>query len=101
MINKELLTAVLGPGIYYHISIENGVISWNNGDPHEEINIYEFAHKCKLWALTGGFEIIEEFNIVRVITIDKKRLFKEFISTDYFDVKTFFMACQWIINQNN
>lgn len=55
MINKELLTAVLGSGIYYHISVENGVISWNNGDPHEEINIYEFTNKCKVWAYNNGY----------------------------------------------
>ena len=54
-ISKELASSVLGLNVVYTESCEHrdGIIGiWTDMDtkPIEEINIYEFAFKCKVWA---------------------------------------------------
>ena len=55
IISKELVSEVLGLNVVYTESCEHrdGIIGiWTdmNTKPIEEINIYEFAFKCKEWA---------------------------------------------------
>lgn len=112
IISKELLSAVIGIPLesqdedptftteYGFEAIQYGVIKMVRDEmtrTWEEINIYELAFKCKLWALTAGFEIVEEFDRIRVISLDKSRYIQDFASNNY-NVKKLFVACQWILD---
>ena len=62
-ISRELVSAVLGLNVVYTESCEHrdGIVGiWTdiNSKPIEEINIYEFAFKCKEWAINKGYQII-------------------------------------------
>ena len=61
-ISTELASAVLGFNVVYIESCENrdniiGIWADMNTKPIKEINIYEFAFKCKEWAFKNKYKI--------------------------------------------
>ena len=61
-ISKELANAVLGLEAVYTERCDHrdnivGIWTDMNSKPIMEINIYEFAYKCKKWALNKGYVI--------------------------------------------
>ena len=123
MINKELLSEVLhGSRIIIKdlVNMENCLeyvsycsINEMNGTKHnenlpdnyyvvkadrwQEINIYELAHKCKEWALSKGYIVIEYplcVHIYKENTVIKK---VEDKLSQCFIVDRVFQACEWIL----
>ena len=71
-ISKELLSEVLGLNVVYTESCEHrdniiGIWTDMNTKPIKEINIYEFAFKCKEWILNQKnkdcFYIADQFSL--------------------------------------
>lgn len=60
-----------------------------------EQNIYEFAHKCKEWAASLGFNVSSNL-VTTMITSDKHR---ELFQADT-EPEAIFKACQWILKEN-
>ena len=118
MISKELLSVVLdiplqhirynGTTNHYKIFKEN-LFKWNSGDygrwSNLEINIYELAHKCKVWAFHNGYWLSirlyepNGFNIVVFSHIHSQlqQDLKEI--NDKTEVEAIFKACQWILDK--
>ena len=61
-IPKELVSSVLGLNVIYTENCEHrdniiGIWTDMNTKPIKEINIYEFAFKCKEWAYTNKYRL--------------------------------------------
>lgn len=97
--SKELLSEVLGNGIYVHVSLDNCVVSWNNANKDESINIYELAYKCKEWANKQNYDnncfvvILYEDMTARVIITEDGFGFNEKTEPE-----AIFKATQWILD---
>ena len=67
-ISKELLGEVLGYEVDVFLGVTENEIDYtccrdkNVGYEDISINIYEFAFKCKEWAISKGFQIISGFS---------------------------------------
>lgn len=104
MISKELLSAVLGkedleirgcldkhlPSDFQYIEDMINV---------KIINIHELQHKCKLFALENGYEILESVRITRVYLGSDIKPIHEVKSDINYDVKRVFKACEYIIGE--
>ena len=114
MISKKLLSEVLGVKVtaidteYTDATVKSNEIdimyikdgvSYGFSDDCK-FNIYELAHKCKEWAVTQGFEIIEELNIVRVISLSPSTYIEDIGSNNY-RVSSVFKACELILKELN
>lgn len=103
VISKELLSEVLGNGIYTHVSLDNCVVSWNNAKEDESINIYELANKCKEWAVVKQF-----YNIATLLDYTGHTCIIRqdpitFLNTELrfragTEPDAIFKACQWILD---
>ena len=117
-LSTELASSVLGLNVVYIESCEHrdniiGIWTDINTKPIEEINIYEFAFKCKEWAYNQGFEIItynlyskDNFKVV-CCPIDEVDNFSEIVSScntfSWFnlptEVEAIIKACNWILEE--
>ncbi len=114
-ISRELASSVLGLNVVYTESCEHrdGIIGiWTdiNTKPIEEINIYEFAFKCKEWIINKGYHINTSENrinnyiyLYKVVKSDfgyeiDKSNGVQFDSKGY--INNLFEACNWILEQN-
>ena len=114
-ISRELASSVLGLNVVYTESCEHrdGIIGiWTdiNTKPIEEINIYEFAFKCKEWIINKEYHINTSENrinnyiyLYKMIKSDfgyeiDKSNGVQFDSKGY--INNLFEACEWILEQN-
>lgn len=120
-ISKELLSVVLKDKLYLLIDenftysiVDNYVLFAEDECVIFEINIYEFAFKCKEWAFKQGYEL--HTNIIEVIAIFKEvsnmcnhghfeRLpLKSWQEIEYnietnSEVEAIIKACEWILEK--
>ena len=63
LISKELLSEVVEKLIITHVALRNNEVWYSSYEPTNgkwtSINIYELAHKCKVWAKSKHYNIIE------------------------------------------
>ena len=111
MISKELLSEVLGIGVYQSIrkdeyaynDIKLNII--NTELLYDYVNIYELAHKCKEWALENGYVInsgattSNDWCSTIYKVIKENPYIKELSHTwEQTEVESIFKACQWILD---
>ena len=99
MKNKELITKSLFDAVYNcDISKDVDMLRYYN-----RINIYEFAFKCKVWALTKGYmmKIENHYSDSIVIQIRKTTSKSSYIEpwkkTFRSEVEAIIKACNWIL----
>ena len=110
MISKELLIEVLGIKeriTHIDVSVKSKYVFWyyltetSYSAKEKKINIYELAHKCKVWAYTA----IEPCGIIASNFAEKGNAFLKTGGIDdrYFYANTepeaVFKACEWILAQ--
>lgn len=128
-ISKKLVETIVGEDIYGAIIIEDNIIKYATLENIEcsfdmfenhEINIYEFAFKCKEWSTKLGYKIItvSDFDIRHDIAENyKDYYFTAFINMNLFpeinkkdfthlhdvscktELEAIFKACEWILNE--
>ena len=118
-LSTELASSVLGLNVVYIESCEHrdniiGIWTDMNTKPIKEINIYEFAYKCKEWILNQKnkdcFYIADQFSlniesqmgVIKyfwcVLLKNNSRVSPEFKADSEFEA--IFLACEWILDQN-
>lgn len=128
-ISKKLVESVIGEDVYGTIIIEDNVIKYCTLDKKEhgfdtfnnnQINIYEFAFKCKEWSTKLGYKIItvSDFDIRHDISDNyKDYYFTAFINMNLFpeinkkdfthlhdisgstELDATLEACEWILDE--
>lgn len=65
---------------------------------HKQINIYEFAFKCKEWALTKGYFIYStnELSFIKTFSLETIETFSNGKDTE---IECILKACEWILNE--
>jgi hypothetical protein len=110
MISNDLLSEVLGFGVYQSIrkdeyaynDIKLNII--NTELLYNYVNIYELAHNCKLWALSKGYMMKIENHYSNSIQIQIRKTmanstYKEpWKKTFKNEPEAIFKACQWILD---
>ena len=102
-ISKELASSVLGLNVAYTESCEHrdniiGIWADMNTKPIKEVNIYEFAFKCKKWLLKNNIAFTLNYyndNSVQFYC-EKYHLDIESIS----EIETIIKACNLILEQS-
>ena len=112
-ISKELLIAVLGSEYnnrlvdWFQIEEDNFLRTYydcgsfdDKGRPTGlglEINIYEFAFKCKEWALTEGYFIYStnELSFIKTFSLETIETFSNGKDTE---IECILKACEYILN---
>ena len=117
MVNKELLSAVLGVNIKDVYKLESNPNLGKNDIPYsirgygdiEWINIYELAHKCKEWVISKGYDILSggleaglhscyiDYSDKRY-TLQMNPLHYEFADTE---PEAIFATCQWTLDNKD
>ena len=112
MISKELLSEVLeedisGYELYcgssYENNIKQSIIIYRYEFDPIQINLYEFANKCKKWAYDNGYSYLGTSSLINIHNkdgsviplIDTSKNYK------YYDIEIDFIACQWILNNKD
>jgi RNA recognition motif-containing protein len=90
-ISKELLSEVLNCKVN-SCFIDNDICSYENV-VYEDISIYELAYKCKLFAFSKGYEIVQ---LAYTIKIYKNGYEVYCTNTKLFDMEMFFRAVEWV-----
>ena len=114
MISNDLLSEVLGFGVYQSIrkderaynDIKLNII--NTELLYDYINIYELAHKCKAWALRKNYILASESNTyggicnMSISSMDVD-VFYNIQSTTRAntEVEAVIKACEWILNNKD
>lgn len=114
MISKELLGEVLQEPIYAEPYVKGNELFWirfylpsvDDGIEQEvSINLYELAHKCKEWAVSKGYTLVEAplmLRITRLCTNQNKiweYTLEEQNNGEYFKPEYTFKACEWVRTQ--
>ena len=114
-ISRELASSVLGLNVVYTESCEHrdniiGIWTDMNTKPILEINIYEFAFKCKEWIINKEYHINTSENRINNYIYLYKMIKSDFgyeidkSNGVQFDSKGYiinlFEACNWILEQN-
>ena len=93
---KELITKSLFDAVYNcDISKDSDMLSYYNG-----INIYEFAFKCKEWALSKGYFIYSthELSFIKSLSLETIETFANGKDTE---MECIIKACNWILELKN
>lgn len=109
-ISKELLSKVLGISTivmnpilepenkigYLVYGSQNTLQEVRNN--HKQINIYEFAFKCKEWALTKGYFIYStnELSFIKSISLETIETFSNGEDTE---IECILKACEWLLSR--
>lgn len=115
MISKELLNEVLPDKQIDQIRITDNTLWFKKAEmkmsrrwSDECINIYELAHKCKIWAITKNVYICSFSNmnggVADVYNGFSKLLFESRSlanSERQTEVEAIFKACEWILKEIN
>ena len=112
-ISKELLSEVLGYEVDAFLGISENEIDYtccrdkNIGYEDININIYEFAFKCKEWAFKQGYELFSRILsndhqhigncVVYRVEADPERSLT--IMNEKTEQEAIFLACKWILEQ--
>ena len=104
-ISTELASAVLGLNVVYTESCEHrdGIIGiWTdmNTKPIKEISIYEFAFKCKEWALKQGYFIYStnELSFIKTFSLETIETFSNGKDTE---IECILKASEYILKEIN
>ena len=104
-INKELMSAVLGHNdICNERIIQNKLLYMckNDGmwDYEYEYNIYEFAFKCKEWALSKGYFIYSthELSFIKSLSLETIETFANGKDTE---LECIIKASEWVLSEVN
>ena len=91
-IPKENIVDIYIDGKYLLIKKDNNRI--------EEHNIYEFAFKCKEWALTKGYFIYStnELSFIKTFSLETIETFSNGKDTE---VEAITKACEWILENKS
>ena len=110
-ISTELISSVLVKETrhltYDTIYVEDNFIIFSyEGEYQFEVNIYEFAFKCKEWAENKGYIIFSKNKECLIYSIDEVYDVIECLNQyeDYFEgnteIETIIKSCNWILEQN-
>lgn len=103
MISKELLSEVLKINQIDDIYTEDNTLYFC--ELNKGINIYELAHKCKMWALSKGYYLRAE----QGINYKDNEMWSCFLNKDMNDgasfvdywniseIEAIFKACEWLL----
>ena len=100
--SKELLSEVLSKEVEEERFIYSNSLTYVNSGIYEDINIYEFAFKCKEWAFDKGFVLKSykkqgAFSGTYHYAIDINDKICEWLAnTEY---EAIFKACEYIMEQ--
>lgn len=102
-ISKELLNAVLGHNDTCNERIIQNKLLYmckNDGmiDYEYEYNIYEFAFKCKDWALSKGYFIYSthELSFIKSFSLE---IIETFANGKDTEIECIIKACNWILEK--
>lgn len=103
LISKELLSVVLDV-VCTDVEFDahsNDIIYEAFGK--SEINIYEFAHKCKEWAFDKGYSIISWQNTKSVYFADIRQNGNMIVQCEKADSEpeAIFQTCQWVLDNKD
>ena len=108
-ISKELIKNVLVeetenlPDDFTFDIIDNYIIFADDGACMFEVNIYEFAYKCKDWALTKGYMMKIENHYSNSIVVQIKKTISNsayvepWKKTFKSELEAIIKACNWIL----
>ena len=111
-ISKELIKNVLDketenlPDDFTFDIIDNYIIFADDGECMFEVNIYEFAYKCKDWALTKGYMMKIENHYSNSIVVQIKKTISNsayvepWKKTFKSELEAIIKACNWILENN-
>ena len=112
-ISKKLVETVIGEDIYGTILIEDSIVKYTTLESSEhgfdtfinnQINIYEFAFKCKEWAVlqgiaieSGKYKIDDDEYICRYYLPGRCSIWQNYFGLT--ELEAIFKACEWVINE--
>ena len=111
-ISKELIRNVLEketenlPDDFTFDIIDNYIIFADDGACMFEVNIYEFAYKCKDWALTKGYMMKIENHYSNSIVVQIKKTISNsayvepWKKTFKSEIEAIIKACNWILENS-
>lgn len=108
-VSEELLSEVLGINVLDCVLGASTVsIFYKEGDDTNEgiWNVYELVHKCKEWAVSKGYTLVEAplmLRITRLCTNQNKiwdYTLEEQNNGEYFKPEYTFKACEWIMKES-
>lgn len=99
LLSTQFLSTVLGLN---EAEYKNGLLFHRDefdSKVYRELNIYELAHLCKIWAKDNGFVIGTDLDRVNVWSIKDRCVVQDY--EVYFEEYTAhtFIACQWIFDE--
>ena len=105
-ISKELLSEVLGYEVDTFLGINKNEIDYtccrdkNEGYIDISINLYEFAFKCKEWALTKGYFIYStnELSFIKSFSLETIETFSNGKDTE---IECILKASEYILKELN
>ena len=118
-ISKELASSVLGLNVAYTERCEHrdniiGIWADMNTKPIKEINIYEFAFKCKEWAISKNYSLMsrqareydlcprltyKQVGICNILINDSPDVSKN-ILIENTEIEAIIKACEWILERS-
>lgn len=107
MISKKLVKNVINAKYITKLNCSSNTITiYRDGTCIEnqcyQYDIYNFAHKCKSWAMLEGYYIKTWFDEITCYCeiYNHKRLVKKFNIQDV-EYEAIFKACEWILEEQN
>ncbi len=104
-ISKELIIKVMDIKYpFSDVQLNNNILSWWREDVYFEetvkINIYEFAYKCKEWALSKGYFIYStnELSFIKSLSLETIETLSNGKDTE---IVCIIKACEWIVYKEN
>ena len=105
-ISKELVKNVLVeetenlPDDFTFDIIDNYIIFADDGECMFEVNIYEFAFKCKEWALAKGYFIYStnELSFIKSFSLETIETFSNGKDTE---IECILKACEYLLKELN
>ncbi len=104
-ISKELIIKVMDIKYpFSDVQLNNNILSWWREDVYFEetvkINIYEFAYKCKEWALSKGYFIYStnELSFIKSLSLETIETFSNGKDTE---IDCIIKACELIVYKEN
>ncbi len=112
MISKELLSKVINKEVFSFFNTVEGdrgqsireneiTIVLNNGS-RTYFNIYELAHKCKIWAYNQGYILKSFYTLKQGYAIIETSTGKDEIidaKISFTECEAIFKACEWILKR--
>jgi len=94
MISKELLSEILGEEVKEVYGEQSYMLCYLSSDIYA-INIYELAHKCKMWAKKQGYWLYSSIDVCDIW--EENINIKNVQETN--EPEAIFKACEWIREQ--